>query len=92
MRYRLRTLLNLLTRRVGLLDKRNPKATLRSVLIRAAVAAAIGSIAFLILFRHSSREAWMIGFPLWVLLNAAIGALAEWQIGDDFDLTGQDKQ
>jgi dipeptide/tripeptide permease len=69
---------------MGLLDKLNPKATPKTVIKRSLMAALIGA-AFFLLFKPSVREAWPIVLPIWVLLCAAIGALAEWQVSDTKD-------
>jgi hypothetical protein len=67
---------------MGLLDKINRKATPGSVLRRALASGAIGA-AFFVLFKPAVREAWPVLLPLWVLLCAAVGALAEWQVPED---------
>jgi CDP-diglyceride synthetase len=76
-------------RRWGLLDKHNPKATWRSVLLRAIQAAVVGAVVFFLLFKPAWREAWPVTLPIWCLLCAFVGALIEWQVprGADEDDT-----
>jgi hypothetical protein len=62
-----------------LLDKRNPKATLRSVLLHAVLCAAGGSVVFFLAGNAQFVQAWKITVPIWMLLCAAVGALWEWQ-------------
>lgn len=69
---------------MGLLDKVNAKATARTVLKRTVVSGLVGA-AFFLLFKPTVREAWPILLPMWVLLCAAVGALAEWQVPDEVD-------
>jgi hypothetical protein len=68
---------------MGLLDKNNPKATPKTILMQSITGAVVGAAAFFLLFRPSVREAWKITLPIWVLLCAAIGALMEWQVPPD---------
>lgn len=65
---------------MGLLDRTNPKATLRSVLLRAIQAAVVGVVVFFVAFKPSYREAWPIALPIWCLLCAFVGAVVEWQV------------
>jgi hypothetical protein len=67
---------------MGLLDKTNPNATLRSVLRRGAISAAVGALFFLC-FKPMHREAWRVVLPIWCFLCALVGALCEWQVGDE---------
>ena len=64
---------------MGLLDKKNPKATAGSVLGHALVCGIAGAIVFFLLFKPSYQEAWPVTLPVWVLLCAGVGALWEWQ-------------
>jgi hypothetical protein len=70
---------------MGLLDKTNPKATPRSVLLWAMAWAGIGAFLFFLAFKPAYREAWRIALPIWVLLCAGVGALVEWQVADEGD-------
>ncbi len=63
---------------MGLLDKKNPGATWKSVLARAFVSAIIGGVVFLA-FKPEFIKAWRMTLPLWLLLCGAVGALWEWQ-------------
>lgn len=65
---------------MGLLEKSNPKATLRSVLLRGIQAAAVGAVVFFIAFKPMYREVWPIALPIWCLLCALVGAVFEWQV------------
>ena len=65
---------------MGLLEKTNPKATLRSVLLRAIQAAAVGTFVFFLAFKPMYREAWPVTLPIWCLLCALVGAVFEWQV------------
>jgi hypothetical protein len=65
--------------RMGLLDTTNPRATLRSVLLRAIQAAVVGAITFFLAFKPAYREAWPVTLPIWCLFCAFVGALFEWQ-------------
>jgi hypothetical protein len=72
---------------MGLLDKRNRKATPRSVLKHALLCAIAGAVVFFAAFKPMWRQAWPVTLPLWLLLCAGGGALWEWQVdrskGDD---------
>jgi hypothetical protein len=72
---------------MGLFDKINPKATAKSVLLRAIQFAVLGAVAFFLLFKPAWREAWPISLPIWCLLCAFVGAVIEWQVprGPDVD-------
>jgi hypothetical protein len=70
---------------MGLLEKTNPRATLRSVVWRAVQAAAIGAIVFFLACKPAVREAWPVALPIWCLLCAFVGGLVEWQVGDEAD-------
>ncbi len=70
---------------MGLLDKTNPKATPRSVLLWSMMWGGIGAALFFLAFKPAWREAWQITLPLWVLLCAGVGALVEWQVADEGD-------
>jgi hypothetical protein len=72
---------------MGLFDKTNPKATLRSVLLRAIQFGVVGAIVFFLAFKPAWREAWPITLPIWCLLCALVGAVVEWQVprGPDVD-------
>jgi len=65
---------------MGLLEKNNPKATLRSVLLRAIQAATLGAFVFFLMFKPVYREAWPVTLPIWCLLCAFVGAVVEWQV------------
>jgi hypothetical protein len=67
---------------MGLLDKKNPKATASSVLKHAVVTAAVGAVVFFLFFKSSYREAWPVTLPIWLLLCAGVGALWKWQVPD----------
>lgn len=72
---------------MGLLDQHNPKATLRSVLLRAIQFAVVGAVVFFLAFKPMYRAAWPIALPIWCLLCAFVGAVVEWQVprGPDVD-------
>ena len=65
---------------MGLLEKTNPKATLRSVLLRANPGRGRGAVVFFIAFKPMYREAWPVTLPIWCLLCALVGAVFEWQV------------
>jgi hypothetical protein len=65
---------------VGFFDKTNPEATIRSTAIWSVVGAIVGAAAFFIINPHPSRESCFIWLPLWIVLNAVIAGLIEWQI------------
>jgi hypothetical protein len=69
---------------MGLFDKVNTKASVMTVLKRATVSGLVGA-AFFFLFKPAAWAAWPVLLPTWVLLCAAVGALAEWQIPDEAD-------
>jgi hypothetical protein len=71
---------------MGLLDKTNPRATRRSVLLKSTVSAVVGAIVFLLAFKPAYRAAWRVALPIWVLLCAGVGALWEWQVRDESDV------
>jgi hypothetical protein len=73
----------LFTKKVGLLDKANSKATLRSVTIRAVQSAVVVTAFFFLLGKPWFRAAWPITLPVCLLAGAAIGALYEWQVRED---------
>ncbi len=77
---------------MGLLDQTNPRATLRSVLVRSVQAAVAGAIVFFLAFKPAYREAWPVTLPIWCLLCAIVGAVFEWQVphgSDDDDEIGK---
>jgi len=74
---------------MGLLDKKNRKATWRSVILRAAESAIVGGAVFFLAFKAQYVEAWRVTLPIWLLLCAAVGALWEWQ---GTDITNRDEQ
>jgi hypothetical protein len=74
-----------------LLDKINPTATLRSVLLRAIQTAVVGAVVFFLAFQPMYREMWRVTLPIWCLLCAFVGAVFEWQVprGPDVDDEGE---
>ena len=68
---------------MGLLDKKNPRATPRSVVKHAVACGIAGAAVFFLGFKSSYREAWPVTLPLWVLLCAVVGALWEWQVAEE---------
>jgi hypothetical protein len=76
---------------MGLLDRTNPKATLRSVLLRSVQTAVVGAVVFFLAFKPMYREMWRVTLPIWCLLCAFVGAVVEWQVpraSDDEPLSG----
>jgi hypothetical protein len=67
---------------MGLLDKKNPKATPTSVLQKGVICAVVGAIVFFLCFKPMYREAWRVVLPIWCLLCGLVGALWEWQVAD----------
>ena len=65
---------------MGLLEKNNPKAALRSLLLQAIQAATVGAVVFFVAFKPVYREAWPVTLPIWCLLCAFVGAVFEWQV------------
>ncbi len=70
---------------MGLLERTNPRATWRSVLLRAVQAAGVGALVFFLAFKPAVREAWPVMLPIWCLLCAFVGGLFEWQVADEAD-------
>jgi hypothetical protein len=70
---------------MGLLDKTNPNATARRVLFRAIEAAICGGVFFFIAFKTEYIQTWKLTLPIWLLLSAFVGAIWEWQVGDESD-------
>ena len=73
---------------MGLLEKRNPKATPGSALRHALITGAVGAAVFFFGFKPRFVEAWPVMLPIWCLLCAGVGALWEWQVdhaSDDDD-------
>ncbi len=70
---------------MGLLEKRNPKATWRSVLFKSVVSMGFGAAFFFLCFKEEYRRAWVIALPPWLLLCGLVGGLMEWQIPPDED-------
>jgi fatty acid desaturase len=68
---------------MGLLERTNPRATWRSVVLRAVQAAAVGALVFFVAFKPAVREAWPVTLPIWCLLCAFVGAVVEWQVADE---------
>ena len=68
---------------MGLLDKKNPKATFASVVRQAFVCAICGAAVFFLFAKSSYKESWVITLPIWMLLCASVGAIWEWQVADD---------
>jgi len=68
---------------MGLLDKKNPKATAASVVRQALVCAICGAAVFFLSAKPSYKESWGITLPIWMLLCATVGAIWEWQVADD---------
>jgi hypothetical protein len=65
---------------MGLLEKANPRATLRSVLLQAIQAATLGAVVLFVTFKPVYCEAWPVTLPIWCLLCAFVGAVFEWQL------------
>jgi len=42
----------------------------------------VGALCFLC-FKPMYREAWRVVLPIWCFLCALVGALCEWQVGDE---------
>ncbi len=70
---------------MGLLEKRNPKATWRSVLRESIISMGFGAAFFFLCFKPEWRRAWVITLPPWLLLCGFVGGLMEWQIPPDED-------
>lgn len=70
---------------MGLLEKTNPKATRRSVLLNALQGAITVPLVIACVGKPNVRKHWRITMPLFTLLGAAIGGLVEWQVDDDFE-------
>lgn len=68
---------------MGLLEKRNPYATLTSVLLAALRGVIMGIVFFLLNFKHKFQLEWPITLPPWLLLCAIVSALFEWQVPPD---------
>jgi hypothetical protein len=68
---------------MGLLDKTNPKATLRSVLVASATSAIVGAVVFFVAFKAQYIKAWPVTLPIWLVLCASVGAIWEWQVSND---------
>jgi hypothetical protein len=71
---------------MGLLDKTNPIATWKSVLLSAALAGVSVPGFFLVFGKPWVREEWAITVPLFSLLGAFLGGLVEWQIDDSSEI------
>lgn len=70
---------------MGLLDKKNPRATPWTVLGHAFVVGLIGAALYLapLLWKEPLREDWVIILTVWTCLCAFVGGLWEWQVHDD---------
>jgi hypothetical protein len=62
---------------MGLLDKTNPHATRRNVLMNAIQNAMTVPLLVFIIGKPYAREHWRITMPLFTLLGAGIGGLWE---------------
>lgn len=70
---------------MGLLAKTNPRATRGSVLRHALTWGVATPLFFLALGKPFIRELWWIFVPVFAILGAGVGALAEWQIDEGPD-------
>ncbi|MGB9687430.1 hypothetical protein [Thermogutta sp.] len=71
---------------MGLLEKRNPYATLTSVLLAALRGVIMGIVFFLLYFKPKFQLEWPITLPPWLLLCAIVFTLWEWQVPPDDEL------
>jgi peptidoglycan/LPS O-acetylase OafA/YrhL len=72
---------------MGLLEKRNLKATPLTALRQGAASAVVGAVLFLVCsyFKWLNpiyRAAWRVTLPIWCLLCGIVAALWEWQVPD----------
>lgn len=64
-----------------LLEKRNRRATRRSVVVACIQGMVIGGLLFVIhiLTKPAVREHWPLVLLAWVFLGGVVGTLCEWQ-------------
>lgn len=75
---------------MGLLEKRNPRATRRTV-IRAAILGAAGSFLFaliMLFWTDIGRWGWLFMLLFMTVAGAVTGAAMEWQLADEFQDEG----
>ncbi|GAB4136885.1 hypothetical protein [Thermopirellula anaerolimosa] len=80
---------------MGLLEKRNPKATWRSVLLHAFLSMGGGAVFYFLFFKPELQREWIITLPPWLLWCAFVGGLMEWQMppdDDDFPSPAREKE
>jgi hypothetical protein len=70
---------------MGLLDKTNPRATRRSVILHAILGAVVVPDFFLALGKPEFRAHWAVFLPVFAVLGAGIAALAGGQVYDGPD-------
>ena len=70
---------------MGLLDKTNPRATRKSVILHAILGAISVPTFFFAVGKPGVRAHWHVLLPVFAVLGAGVAALCEWQMDDDPD-------